>query len=183
MTMGVTTSEEILALPIRGFQEAANISVGIVIDATTRNVDGGTGNVNIRGGRPNETGVYLDGFLQNNLITGTDNTQVANSAVEEVVMITGGFSAEFGRNQSGIIQVITKSGGQKFSGTIEGGTDVGIGDALANDSYGWNMVSGSLGGPLGTDKIRFFVSGECRIFDDAEPSYVPPLQLSCEAPA
>ena len=170
MTLSVTSGDEIKALPIRGFQSAANLGVGIVVDATTRNLEGGTGNVNIRGGRPNETGVFLDGFLQNNLITGSDNTKVANSAIEEVIVITGGFSAEFGRNQSGIIQVITKSGGEKYSGTLEGVTDAGIGDALAQN-YGYNVLSGSIGGPLmpGNDKIKFFISGEGEQLDDAEP--------------
>ncbi len=170
MTMTVTSSEEIKNLPVRGFQEAANLGVGIVVNLAARNLDGGTGNVNIRGGRPQETGVYMDGFQQNNLLTGTSNANVPSGAVEEVNVITGGFDAEYGRNQSGIIQVTTKSGGQRYSGSIEGVADPG-GLAIA-ESYGYKVLSVGIGGPVipGSNKIRFFVSGEGREIDDAEPS-------------
>ncbi len=169
MTMSVTSSEEIKNLPVRGFQAAANLGVGIVVN-NTRNLDGGTGNVNIRGGRPNETGVYMDGFQQNNLLTGISSANVPSGAVEEVNVITGGFDAEYGRNQSGIIQVTTKSGGQRYSGSIEGVGDPG-GLAIA-ESYGYKVLSVGLGGPVipGNNKIRFFVSGEGRDIADAEPS-------------
>ena len=176
MTLSVTSADEIKALPVRGFQDAANLGVGFIsynFDAASRNLgnDGGTGNVSVRGGRPNETGVFVDGFLQNDLITGTNSNRIANSAIEEVVVITGGFSAEFGRNQSGVIQVVTKSGGSNYSGIIEGVTDAGIGSALAND-YGYKILSGSLGGPLipGSDKVKFFVSAEGENWDDIEPA-------------
>lgn len=169
MTMSVTSSEEIKNLPVRGFQSAANLGVGIVVN-NTRNLEGGTGNVNIRGGRPNETGVYMDGFQQNNLLTGVSTANVPNGAVEEVVVITGGFDAEYGRNQSGIIQVTTKSGTQRYSGNVEWtGDPGGLGVA---ESYGYNVVSAGIGGPVipGNNKIRFFISGEGRNIQDAEPS-------------
>lgn len=172
MTMAVTSSEEIKALPVRGFQAVANLGTGITIDASSRNLEGGTGNVNVRGGRPSETGVYLDGFLQNNLLTGTSAVKVSNSAVEEVLMITGGFNAEYGRNQSGIIQIITKSGKTKYSGNVEYVTDMAAKGFFA-ESYGYNNVSAGFGGPIipGNNRFKFYVSGEGQIFDDAEPGY------------
>lgn len=169
MTMSVTTAEEIKNLPVRGFQAAANLGVGIVV-SNTRNLDGGTANVNVRGGRSSETGVYMDGFQQNNLLTGTSNANVPSGAVEEVQVITGGFDAEYGRNQSGIIQVTTKSGSQRYSGNIEAvGDPAGLGIA---ETYGYKVLSAGFGGPLipNNNMIRFFVSGEVREIDDAEPS-------------
>ncbi len=170
MTMSVTSSEEIKTLPVRGFQAVANLGTGITIDVGTRNLEGGTGNVNVRGGRASETGVYLDGFLQNNLLTGVSNVQVSNSAVEEILMITGGFNAEYGRNQSGIMQIITKGGRTKYSGNVEYVTDMAA-KGFFTESYGYNNISAGFGGPLipGNNKIKFFVSGEGQIFDDAEP--------------
>ncbi|MCB0834100.1 MAG: TonB-dependent receptor, partial [Bacteroidetes bacterium] len=169
MTMTVTSSEEIKNLPVRGFQAAANLGVGIVVN-NTRSLDGGTANVNIRGGRPNETGVYMDGFQQNNLLTGISSANVPNTAVEEVQVITGGFDAEYGRNQSGIIQVTTKSGSQKYSGSVEFVKDPG--GLLIAEDYNYNVISAGFGGPVipGSNKIKFFVSGEARNIEDAEPS-------------
>ncbi len=172
MTMTVTSSEEIKNLPVRGFQGVANLGTGFVVDATIRNTDGGLGNTNVRGGRPSETGVYLDGFLQNNLLTGVSNVQVANSAVEEIVAITGGFNAEYGRNQSGIIQIITKSGGTRYSGNLEYVTDK-VAPGFGAGDFGYNNYSGGFGGPLipGNQKIKFYVSGELQRWADGEPSY------------
>ncbi len=169
MTMTVTTAEEIRTFPIRGFQAAANLTAGIVVN-NTRNIDGGTANVHLRGGRPNETGVYVDGFQQNNLLTGLSTVAVPNGAVEEVVTITGAYDAEYGRNQSGIILVTTKSGPPRYSGNIEWvGDPWGLGVA---ESYGYNVYSGGFGGPLipGNNRIRFYLSGEARNIEDAEPS-------------
>jgi outer membrane receptor protein involved in Fe transport len=171
MTMSVTGSDEIKNLPVRGFQSVANLGVGIVVN-NTRNLEGGTGNVNIRGGRPNETGVIVDGFLQNNLVTGTSTTQIPAGAVEEVVVITGGFDAEFGRNKSGIIQVTSKSGGTRYSGNLEWVNDRPMFALDKGSYYGYDVYSGGVGGPLipGNNKIKFFISGEGRDIAEAEPS-------------
>ncbi len=181
MTMTVTSSEEIKNLPVRGFQGIANLGVGIVVN-NTRNKEGGTGNVNVRGGRPNETGVYIDGFQQNNLLTGISTSNVPAGAVEEIQVITGGFDAEYGRNKSGIIQVTTKSGGSRYSGTLEYVNDRPMFALDKNSYYGYDVYSGGLGGPLipGNNRIKFYVSGEARDITDAEPSATgfPKFKLS-----
>lgn len=169
MTMTVTSAEEIQTIPMRGFQSIANMSAGVVVN-NTRNIEGGTATVHLRGGRPNETGVYVDGFQQNNLMTGLSNVTVPNTAVEEVVTITGAYDAEYGRNQSGIILVTTKSGRDRYSGQIEWvGDPWGLGIA---ESYGYNVYSANIGGPLlpGNNRIKFYLAGEARNILDAEPS-------------
>ncbi len=171
MTMSVTGSEEIKNLPVRGFQSVANLGVGIVVN-NARNLEGGTGNVNVRGGRANETGVIIDGFLQNNLLTGTSQTQIPAGAVEEVVVITGGFDAEFGRNKSGIIQVTSKSGGTRYSGNLEYVNDRPMFAIDKGSYYGYDVYSGGVGGPVipGNNKIKFYISGEGRDITESEPS-------------
>lgn len=183
MTMTVTSSEEIKNLPVRGFQSVANLGVGIVVN-NTRGLEGGNENINIRGGRPNETGVIIDGFLQNNLVTGTSTTQIPAGAVEEVVVITGGFDAEFGRNKSGIIQVTSKSGGTRYSGNVEYVNDRPMFAIDKGSYYGYDVISGGIGGPLipGNNKIKFFISAEGRDIADAEPSVFghPVVRLSTD---
>lgn len=171
MTMSVTGSEEIKNLPVRGFQSVANLGVGIVVN-NNRDLEGGTGSVNIRGGRPNETGVIIDGFLQNNLVTGTSMTQIPAGAVEEVVVITGGFDAEFGRNKSGIIQVTSKSGSTRYSGNVEYVNDRPMFAIDKGSYYGYDVYSGGVGGPLipGNNKVKFYISAEGRDITEAEPS-------------
>lgn len=181
MTMSVSVSEEIKNLPIRGFQAAANFTTGITIN-NARNLESGITNVNLRGGRPNETGVYIDGFQQNNLVNGLTNVNIPNGAVEEITTITGAYDAEYGRNQSGIIQVTTKSGSPQYSGNLEWvGDPGGLGIA---EPYGYNVYSGSIGGPVipGYSRLKFYLSGEARNIQDAEPSVFgyPEFRLSNE---
>ena len=43
---------------------------------------------------------------------------ISTNALEQMEIITGGFNAEHGDAQSGVINLITKAGTQKFSGRI-----------------------------------------------------------------
>jgi len=181
MTMTVMTFRDYQNLPARGYQKltnlAANYSVGVVVN-NDRDLEGNIGNVNVRGGRPNETGVYIDGFLQNSLVTGFSNANLPHGSLEEVVLITGSFDAEYGKNQSGILQVTTRSGKKDYSGFLEWvGDPFGFGLA---PSYGYHTYSGGLGGTVPYTRLKFFVSGEGRYIDDAEPSVFgfPKFQLS-----
>lgn len=173
MTLSVTTSEELKHLPVRGFQQAANLGAGFVTN-NYRSIEGGNETSNVRGGRPGEVGVIIDGFLQNNLITGIANTTLPAGAVEEMVAITGAYDAEYGRFQSGIIQVTTKSGGDRYSGFLEYVNDRPMFALDKSHYFGYDVVSGGLGGSLipGNNRIRFFVSSELRDITDAEPSVI-----------
>ena len=76
----------------------------------------------------------------------------------------------------------TKAGSPRYSGNLEWvGDPGGLGIA---ESYGYNVYSGGLGGPIipGYDRLRFYVSGEARNIQDAEPSVFgyPKFRLSNE---
>jgi outer membrane receptor protein involved in Fe transport len=159
------TNEEILNRPIRGYQEAVATQAGVV---NTGSVDNP---LNIRGGRANEIAYLVDGFVQQDPLFHISNTQISNNAIQEVVTITGGFNAEYGRANSGIVNVITKEGGERYSGTAEFVTD-GIASGLGGNRYGYNLGEFSLSGPLfpGYNGLRFFASASVRRFDDYRPS-------------
>jgi len=123
---------------IRGIQNLASTTAGVVQD------EKGT-SINIRGGRVSETAVIVDGVLTTNPLDGTSTALVSTNTLEELAVLTGGFSAEYGNVLSGIINVTTKSGTDKYSGSIEGITD----GFLAQDySQGYNVYNLSFGGPL-----------------------------------
>jgi hypothetical protein len=169
MTLEVVASEDIRRMPLRGFLDVVNLGAGIVLN-NFRNPETGSGGTNIRGGRSSEIGVIVDGFLQNNLITGTANTGVPHGAVEEVITITGAYDAEYGRYQSGMIQVTTKSGGPRLSGFLEYVNDRPM-FLLDKDHYfGYDVYSAGVGGTIVPGRVRFFASTELRDITDAEPS-------------
>ena len=75
--------------------------------------------IHIRGGRSYENAFLLDGVSVQDPLAGTGfGLQLSANAIEEVEVITGGFNAEFGQATSGIVNVRTREGGQKYSGSV-----------------------------------------------------------------
>ncbi|MBI4553621.1 MAG: TonB-dependent receptor [Candidatus Latescibacteria bacterium] len=159
------TAEDLQQRPIRGYQEAVATQAGVV---NTQSVDNP---LNIRGGRANEIAYLVDGFVQQDPLFHISNTQISSIAIQEIITITGGFNAEYGRANSGVVNVVTKEGGEKYSGTGEYVTDELTG-GLGGTGYGYNLGEFSLGGPVlpGYKAVRFFGAATIRRFDDYRPS-------------
>ena len=170
------SSEDIQKLPTRGYRDAAAQQTGVVnfklnIDNESQN----SPTLIVRGGRPNETAYYVDGFSQQDPLTGTSNTSISNNAIEEVVVLTGGFSPEYGRVMSGAVNVITREGSKKYFGALESVTDVLSGTWVGAPRTGYNVYDASVGGPVlpGKDDLTFYVSGERRWQGDRGPAFMP----------
>jgi outer membrane receptor protein involved in Fe transport len=167
------SSEDMAKLPTRGYRDAAAQQTGIVnfrqqIDRESQNQN----TLIVRGGRPNEIAYYVDGFSQQDPLTGTSSTAISNNAIEEIVLLTGGFAPEYGRIMSGAVNVITREGGSKYFGAIEGVTDNLTGDWAKGVKTDYNVYDASLGGPLlpKYENLTFYFSGERRWQADRSPS-------------
>ncbi|MYF99592.1 TonB-dependent receptor [Candidatus Poribacteria bacterium] len=77
-----------------------------------------SGSLHIRGGRSMEIKYLIDGIPVNDPIGRGLGLQISTNALEQMEVITGGFNAEHGDAQSGVINLITKAGTNKFSGRI-----------------------------------------------------------------
>ncbi len=143
------SSDDIQKLPTRGYRDAAAQQTGIV--NFQRQIDSEVQNSNtliVRGGRPNETAYYVDGFSQQDPLTGTSSTAISNNAIQEVVVLTGGFAPEYGRIMSGAVNVVTREGGKNYFGALEAVTDNLSGDWVGAAKTDYNIYDGSLGGPV-----------------------------------
>jgi len=60
----------------------------------------------------------IDGINTTNVLKGIQGKAINNEFVEEVEVKTGGYQAEYGRALGGIVNVITKSGGNRFRGDV-----------------------------------------------------------------
>ena len=75
--------------------------------------------IHIRGGRSYENAYLVDGISVQDPLSGTGfGLQLSTDAIEEVEVITGGFDAEYGQAMSGIINVKTKEGSDRYHGTL-----------------------------------------------------------------
>ncbi len=153
------TSQDISRLPVTTVNQVVTLQAGVSTSGL------GT---HIRGGRPEEVTYYVDGIMTKVPHSGLQSTQVSAGAIEEVSVITGGFDAEYGDALSGVINVVTKEGGAKVSGTFRYLTDeIFAMDNVKNKlNYGYNMYDFSLGGPVpALPRLRYFLSGELTLTD------------------
>lgn len=110
----------------------------------------------IRGGRPNEEALFLDGMLARGFGTGNAaNLELPTNALEQVDVNVGGFAAEFGEAQSGIVSYVTRTGGSAFTGSLEYLTDQLSPDHMRTN---FNRAELTLGGPI-AGPLTFFVAG------------------------
>ncbi len=93
----IITNDDIAILPVRGINNILALSPGVVVQDNT---------VFIRGGRLDEVGYYLDGVSITNPVLGGRAVNIVQDAVEEIQVQAGGYNAEFGGANSGIIQTI-----------------------------------------------------------------------------
>ncbi|MEE9443541.1 MAG: TonB-dependent receptor [candidate division Zixibacteria bacterium] len=178
-SVSIIDREELLALPTRGFEQIVGIQNSVVrmnsnVDTRQRsNRESSSATapeINLRGGRPSEVAYYVDGFSQQDPLTGISSANINNNAIKEVSVTSGAFSAEYGHVASGIVQVVTNSGTEEYKGNIEVVSD-NIATPFGYDSYDHNWYSGDIGGPIpGVENAYFFFSGERRFLRDRTPS-------------
>ena len=109
-TRKMMLAEEVMTLPVDNPVQVINYISGASVDAT------GT---HIRGGRANEVGYYIDDAPVQDPIANQALINVSNQSVNEMIIYTGGFNAEYGNASSGIVNVITSEGADKFEGSAE----------------------------------------------------------------
>jgi Carboxypeptidase regulatory-like domain/TonB dependent receptor/TonB-dependent Receptor Plug Domain len=115
-TTGTTyTARVISQLPVgRNYADIVRSQPGVQTD--TGETQGRSLALSIYGSTSSENLYLIDGVNTTNVIKGFQGKSINNEFVEEVEVKTGGYQAEFGRNTGGVINVITKSGGNEFHG-------------------------------------------------------------------
>jgi outer membrane receptor protein involved in Fe transport len=156
-------------------------------------------NMFLRGGRANEVQYLVDGIPTNNIVGnsgelvatqganvqlaqlyagvnsgviggGASGLAVSANAIQSVSVQTSGFDADYGNAQSGIINITTKSGSEKYSGSMQYRTDR-IGSRNQNEAYS----AFSFGGPEPLTKyvlpgFGFKIPGALTFFVSADMS-------------
>jgi TonB dependent receptor-like, beta-barrel/CarboxypepD_reg-like domain/TonB-dependent Receptor Plug Domain len=178
----ITTNEQIDALPIRGIANIAALTPGVIQQ---------NGNLYIRGSRQDEVGYYLEGTnitnpLNSDIYGGpayyAAQVNVPQDAVEEIQVQAGGYTAEFGGSNAGIIRTQLKSGGPELKASLQYITDNWTFKSRANRydgaqhlgtySYGFNDITGTISMPI-VDHIKFFGLLENTSMADRAPSFYP----------
>ena len=126
-------------------------------------------NFSSNGARLRSNNIMIDGQDSNDpSITGRQQAVNNTDIVQEIRLITNQFAAEFGRAAGSVMNVITKSGTNSFSGTafwfhndntFNTRSNLDIAAGLAKAPYRVeNQLGGTLGGPVKTGQTFFFGS-------------------------
>jgi outer membrane receptor protein involved in Fe transport len=160
-------------LPINGrrFQDFALLAPGVHIDFASSQAGGGDA-IAFFGFDERSKALFVDGVDLNDELTrgGTGITdaprnQYSMEAIEETEILRNQFSAEVGRAQAGVINIITRSGTNRFSGGVFGffrddSFDKKNVFASGKIPFSQQQFGGSLGGPITKDRTHFFLSYE-----------------------
>lgn len=157
-TVKTLQAEDLKNIPMRGVTTVMNLSSAVVSD----------GGFHVRGSRSEESVTYVDGVMTSLLTSGTTNAlSVINNAIEETNFHAGGFNAEYGFANGGVLLTTTKSGGPEYNFSFEAISDEAFknseGKTLGTRSWGYNTYTLTAGGPVPfvpDKKLRFFVAAE-----------------------
>ncbi len=146
----------------------------VILKAPAVHPSGPNGSYSIAGAMSFESLYLVNGVNVNENLRGQANNLYIEDAVQETMVATDGISAEYGRFSGGVVNVITKSGGNRFSGSFR--------DSLYNDDWRAKVTGNDdhafttdtkvdrvisqyeyvLGGPIQRDRLWFFTAGRFR---------------------
>jgi hypothetical protein len=177
-TLGqVITSEQVAELPLNGrdFVQLATLTPGTTAETNPNSFFNagpssevstrGTFSLSVGGSRAQSTDWLLDGNDNNELTAGGIAILPSIDAIQEFKVLTYNYSAEWGTRAGPTVLVTTKSGSNKFHGSLfeffrntkldAKNYDFGI--SAPNQKFNLNEFGGALGGAIQKDKTFFFV--------------------------
>jgi len=173
---GTVTRDQISKMAGRSAASVAATVGGVSTDAN--------GSISsVRGARKGDTYYYIDG------IKVRGSSSIPKSAIQEVSVMTGGLPANYGDATGGIISITTRGPSSFYFGGIEyvtSGYKIGK-NTYGLDHYGYNLLEGSLSGPLFMKKdkdgkktkplLGFFLSGNASHIIDSRPLAIDQFQI------
>ncbi|MBN2356513.1 TonB-dependent receptor [candidate division KSB1 bacterium] len=155
------------AVRIQGFEDFKNIPTRNVntIVSLQPGVVTRDGTLYIRGGRAEEVGYFLEGASTRDVVGGTNLVTLIPDALEEFQVQAGGYTAEFGGANAGIVRSTLRSGTPDYQATIQFESDDFSSPGkkfLDTYSYGYNDLTLTASGPvpMTNKKLKFFTAGQ-----------------------
>ncbi|HYU47802.1 MAG TPA: TonB-dependent receptor, partial [Terriglobales bacterium] len=179
-TLGqVITEQQVADLPLNGrdFVQLATLTPGTTqetnpgsffnagpsSEVSTR----GTYSLSVGGSRAQSTDWLFDGIDNNELTAGGISILPSIDAIQEFKVLTYNYSAEYGTRAGPTVLITTKSGSNKFHGSLfeffrNTKLDAKSFFASSKEKFNLNQFGGALGGALQKDKTFFFVDYQAK---------------------
>ena len=169
----------------RTVNQIVALSPGVLPNGPSKNNETGLGNLTISGAPTTENLFLLNGVVLNENIRGQAFDLFIEDAIEQTTTATGAISSEYGRFSGGVVNVVTKSGGNDFSGSFRTSftnqkweEKTSLTTTQTDDII--PTYEATLGGPILRDRIWFFGAGRDRElsetrFTQSFPRENPPI--------
>ncbi|HEX9944216.1 MAG TPA: TonB-dependent receptor [Thermoanaerobaculia bacterium] len=151
----------------RTINQIVALSPGVQPNGPSKSSETGLGNITISGAPTYENLFLLNGVVLNENIRGQAFDLFIEDAIQETTTATAGVSAEYGRFSGGVVNVITKSGGNDFSGSLRTTLNnqkwqekTSLTTTQTDDTV--PTYEATLGGPILRDRLWFFLAGRDR---------------------
>ena len=180
-TGATVTPRQIQDLPVNGrnYLDLLQLVPGTVINRQAN--PGSDNSTPVLGERAGNNNFFIDGQPNKDTVNGGAAAQFNQETIAEFQVLTAGYRAEFGQASGGIVNVITKSGGNEYHGLASvffrnsafdssNSLDPTQTDAPFLQRWDYSLA---LGGPVVKDKVFFFGSAE-RIRENRRLNFVFP---------
>ena len=173
----VISQQQIDVLPTNGrnFIGFSVLTAGVDTDRTPYQGAVSTSGLTFAGQRARSNNVTVDGLDNNDITVGAVRATFSQEAVREFQVVANSYSAEFGKASGGVVNIVTKSGGNQLSGNafvyvrddalnamehFEKYDPAGNRLDQEKAPYSRYQFGGTFGGPIRRDRAFFFASAE-----------------------
>jgi outer membrane receptor protein involved in Fe transport len=164
-TTAVVGKDLISELAVTEVRDVIRLQAGMAVSSD--------GQLHLRGGRSGQIAYQIDGVNVTDAYDNSNTIDVGANVVQELQVVSGAFNAEYGQAMSGLVNIVTKDGGDQLSGAVT----AYAGNYFTNRSnLFWNVsdnlwntsdktpvaiqsYEGSLSGPIVPDKLSFYATG------------------------
>ncbi len=165
----VVSGEDLANIPVRGVASVVALQPGVVEQG---------GQLFIRGGRQDEVGYFIDGADARDARNGRSLVNIVPEALEEFQVQAGGYNAEYGGANAGIVRQQLKAGTSDYHASVRAETDnfvAGGEKFLGGFSYGYSDYAATFSGPLVGERIKFFLAGQNTFQGDPTVAWWDPV--------
>lgn len=138
---------------------------------------------NVSGSRSSDNLLLLDGLMHQNLFRNTGQNYPPPDFLSQIEALIGNYGAQYGHNTGAIVNILTKSGGDKIHGALweyDQNTAFNASNyytKLTNKAH-INRFGGTIGGPVLRNRLFYFLSyeGYRQSNTDTATSALPPTK-------
>ncbi|KAF1007275.1 MAG: Protein oar [Luteibacter sp.] len=191
----VVTAQELAKYPLGRTAEAvAMLAPGVVLGSGFFQGPTRASLVSFSGSAVTENAYYINGFNTTDPVSGFGGITLPYNTIDQQEVLTGGYSAAFGRSDGGVLNQVGKRGGNEWHfgaqqlwtpRSLKGdqqntyfryGPDAGKIYRNLEDSKSWTTTTSAyVSGPLVKDRLFFFAAGE---YERTEGNSLGPVNLA-----